>query len=769
MAQRRNVNEFLQISCSFPDTFRDAVKSAADFSDGFWWSANLDPRHSASDVSSGYKSENVAQAPPSLCALASSWYAQDTAYDIFQLLRLSGTLSVSRQAEEAAYPLLYSAKLLLREVTFYGILHPDPVVRIGSSFNLQTPPETIDLEEHARLLHECLTRFLQHFESACSVKPNRQPREILAGILAVCIFSAARTLLLDMSPGSTQSSGSSFAQSSASPFANSSQAVHSIYKSLVQLFMSSNPPTLDNWERQVEGEDASLYYNTSRLVRRDMWAAEGPSRTADFLLRLGDGYVEGVGFCGFLRQRRPNNLTRHISSAPLLRAVREPSRRQEHAPAPPSPSGLTAWRAGFQDDVRMMPRRTSDIERMAHHPDTERLRRHTMGGAPSFALQLDPPSWGQSTSPTRFKPPNQRAPLRRVYCDRCNEYPEGFRGEHELRRHTDAKHSTLVRRWICCEPENSKDTTPKPVVPLAGCKACMTQKQYGAYYNAAAHLRRAHFSPHRGSKASGDWPPMAVLKDWMREVRQQQNQGQPDRPGREDMVAEPRPSEPWSQVARTAADSSSSRASIASPIDDIWRQRDGFGLTSRPSSGPPDNRSQCPHPDCGRVVKDLAAHMLTHQEERPEKCPIVTCEYHIKGFARKYDKNRHALTHYRGALSCPFCPGTGTPFEKVFGRADIFKRHLATEHNVDQSATTPLGDAASHYDPHGPAALGGGNTLTARCSICNNMFAGPQDFYEHLDDCVLQVIVPAASQVDARPPDRSPGSLPRHGGPRTAL
>jgi len=46
-------------------------------------------------------------------------------------------------------------------------------------------------------------------------------------------------------------------------------------------------------------------------------------------------------------------------------------------------------------------------------------------------------------------------------------------------------------------------------------------------------------------------------------------------------------------------------------------------------------KQRCPHPDCGKAFKDLKAHMLTHQTERPEKCPITTCEYHVKGFARK--------------------------------------------------------------------------------------------------------------------------------------
>ncbi|KAG7118476.1 hypothetical protein HYQ44_005619 [Verticillium longisporum] len=78
----------------------------------------------------------------------------------------------------------------------------------------------------------------------------------------------------------------------------------------------------------------------------------------------------------------------------------------------------------------------------------------------------------------------------------------------------------MVKRWVCAEPDGYTSPVPKPVVPLAKCKACVTQKRYGAYYNAAAHLRRAHFNPHRGGKASGDWPPMTILKDWMKEIRQ---------------------------------------------------------------------------------------------------------------------------------------------------------------------------------------------------------------------------------------------------------
>ncbi|EFR02031.1 zinc finger protein [Nannizzia gypsea CBS 118893] len=151
-----------------------------------------------------------------------------------------------------------------------------------------------------------------------------------------------------------------------------------------------------------------------------------------------------------------------------------------------------------------------------------------------------------------------------------------------------------------------------------------------------------------------------------------------------------------------------------------------------------NEKGRCPHPDCGRVFRDLKAHMLTHQSERPEKCPIVTCEYHLKGFARKYDKNRHTLTHYKGTMVCGFCPGSGSAAEKSFNRADVFKRHLTTVHGVDQSApngrkktppSVPSGKLSSYCQD-----------ATGKCSTCTATFSSAQEFYEHLDDCVLRVV-----------------------------
>ncbi len=88
------------------------------------------------------------------------------------------------------------------------------------------------------------------------------------------------------------------------------------------------------------------------------------------------------------------------------------------------------------------------------------------------------------------------------------------------------------------------------------------------------------------------------------------------------------------------------------------------------------HKGVCTYPGCGRVTKSPRAHMLTHRSTRPEKCPVQTCEYHIKGFARKHDRNRHALAHYKGIMVCGFCNGPGASAEKLFNRTDVFKRHL---------------------------------------------------------------------------------------------
>lgn len=119
--------------------------------------------------------------------------------------------------------------------------------------------------------------------------------------------------------------------------------------------------------------------------------------------------------------------------------------------------------------------------------------------------------------------PYTRPPQQRYFCRRCNVHPSGFSGEIELQRHMDRVHPTKQRFWVTVDISPDKKF-------LAECKACSEGKKYGAYYNAAAHLRRTHFNPRkrgrdakiadgkRGGKGGGDNPPMETLKKWMKEV-----------------------------------------------------------------------------------------------------------------------------------------------------------------------------------------------------------------------------------------------------------
>ncbi|KAK0912341.1 hypothetical protein LTR02_002945 [Friedmanniomyces endolithicus] len=131
------------------------------------------------------------------------------------------------------------------------------------------------------------------------------------------------------------------------------------------------------------------------------------------------------------------------------------------------------------------------------------------------------------------KTPYVRPHHPKLYCTLCQDHPTGFRGEHELRRHQDRAHADSRKVWICVEPTTESEEGWRPQKPLGICKQCKQRKEYNVCYNAAAHLRRAHFCPRkrgrkakgeeresRGGKAGGHWPPIEWLKasGWLQEV-----------------------------------------------------------------------------------------------------------------------------------------------------------------------------------------------------------------------------------------------------------
>ncbi|KAH0548623.1 hypothetical protein GP486_007833 [Trichoglossum hirsutum] len=139
-----------------------------------------------------------------------------------------------------------------------------------------------------------------------------------------------------------------------------------------------------------------------------------------------------------------------------------------------------------------------------------------------------------SDKPNDYRKGSQKPYLRpifsRIFCDTCDDYPGGFRGDFELRRHHDRAHAERQRAtWVttrCLDP-----SVPIPEIPLESCRKCRDRKQYRDYYLATSHLRRAHFNPKlkregnvraedKARRHDSDYPPLEVLCRWMIAVKE---------------------------------------------------------------------------------------------------------------------------------------------------------------------------------------------------------------------------------------------------------
>ena len=95
-------------------------------------------------------------------------------------------------------------------------------------------------------------------------------------------------------------------------------------------------------------------------------------------------------------------------------------------------------------------------------------------------------------------------------------------------------------------------------------------------------------------------------------------------------------------------------------------------------------------------------------------------------------------------MVCGFCSGLDGETERRFNRADVFKRHLTAVHGVTQMPPNFQQTMGSNV---WRASNSANNTLispapgaTGKCSICLQIFPDAQEFYEHMDGCVLRVI-----------------------------
>lgn len=123
----------------------------------------------------------------------------------------------------------------------------------------------------------------------------------------------------------------------------------------------------------------------------------------------------------------------------------------------------------------------------------------------------------------------------------------------------------------------------------------------------------------------------------------------------------------------------------------------------------------------------------TEQLFAATRCPVKTCDHHVKGFTRPMDRKRHILKHYSGVLECGFCDGV--TFSQSSDRVNLFLTHLLKKHNAGgQRPMSYAGSEPSNTDSHDET-----NRSVATCTVCTEPFTA-QGYYEHLSGCILREV-----------------------------
>lgn len=142
-------------------------------------------------------------------------------------------------------------------------------------------------------------------------------------------------------------------------------------------------------------------------------------------------------------------------------------------------------------------------------------------------LECPPPApFFNNPLPAPILPPADRLPSGKLICPMCNEYPDGFRGEHELRRHRERCHSSVRRGYVVTDPSFVPRSAMHPTDPefnktphippnsiLSNCIPCSMGRRYNTSYNATSHLRRVHFVPAKEPKARRERPKKGEMPE----------------------------------------------------------------------------------------------------------------------------------------------------------------------------------------------------------------------------------------------------------------